>query len=428
MEALPYWLWLTMVLGTGNPLIWKLMEQQDTPKAACAALQTETMQQALALPEVTRRKIRQIGMEQCQAVLKACWDRNIQVTCYGADDYPEALESIYNPPAVLYYQGDLSILDTYPAITVVGTRTPSAYSVQVADTICRELVRANLTIVSGFALGLDAVAHKAALLEHGRTVAVMGCGLDVPYPRANDSAKPLIAKRGLLLTEYPPGSAVRPQNFPKRNRILAAISQGTLVIQAALGSGSLITASLAAEQGKDVFCVPPADIFDNQYAGVVKYLRDGAIPVFSHLDILNEYYTTYAHKLSAAAVYVCAEAKTEESSLFRLEGAESEALEAGSSNHQQPAASAQTASVQQGKQEEKPAETQPLVRSHQRNFDGLEGLPLQIAVLLSQETQMHMDAMAVQLDADPDELAAALTELEIAGWVTRLPGQLFGIL
>ena len=126
MEALPYWLWLTMVLGTGNPLIWKLMEQQDTPKAACAALQTETMQQALALPEVTRRKIRQIGMEQCQAVLKACWDRNIQVTCYGADDYPEALESIYNPPAVLYYQGDLSILDTYPAITVVGTRTPSA--------------------------------------------------------------------------------------------------------------------------------------------------------------------------------------------------------------------------------------------------------------------------------------------------------------
>ena len=200
------------------------------------------------------------------------------------------------------------------------------------------------------------------------------------------------------------------------------------MIQAALGSGSLITASLAAEQGKDVFCVPPADIFDNQYAGVVKYLRDGAIPVFSHLDILNEYYTTYAHKLSAAAVYACAEVKTEESSLFRLEGAESEALEAGSSNHQQPAASAQTASVQQGKQEEKPAETQPLVRSHQRNFDGLEGLPLQIAVLLSQETQMHMDAMAVQLDADPDELAAALTELEIAGWVTRLPGQLFGIL
>jgi DNA processing protein len=327
----------------------------------------------------------------------------------------------------------------------------------VANWICSDLARAGVVVVSGFAVGLDSAAHRGALLAGGRTVAVLGCGIDVDYPKDNASAKQYITKKGLLLTEFLPGTEPYPKNFPTRNRILSGISLGTLVIQAPERSGSLITASLALEQGRNVFCVPPADIFDKRYAGVVKYLRDGAIPVFSYLDIINEYYHSYAHKLLTSVLFA-QQQDAEDSVLFGESEAPKEKKGTAARKektglkekktrtakaHPQGALSEdeaeQTEKTEKETETEAEAETaaeisQETVSAAQKtgtsvhDFSTLSGLELQIAVLLSQEHQMHIDAIVEQLEADESEIASALTELALGGYVKRCTGQCYGIL
>lgn len=420
---LEYWLWMVMVFGAGNPKIWSVLQITETPEKAYHLLQDADQCTRFSMTELQKRAARSVTMEQVQKVLEVCRKKEISVTCYGDGSYPSRLLEIYNPPAVLFYQGDIQILEEYPAVTVVGTRKPTAYSVQVANWICSDLARAGVVIVSGFAVGLDSAAHRAALLARGRTVAVLGCGIDVDYPKNNAGAKKYITRKGLVLTEFLPGTEPNARNFPVRNRILSGISLGTLVIQAPERSGSLITAALALEQGRNVFCIPPADLFDNQYAGVVKYLRDGAIPVFSYLDIINEYYHTYTHKLMTSVLFESAQS-AENSVLFgeptensRQQKRKAEPEENG---HEEKQEKEENAAEEEGTAQ-KPAQTY-------RDFSSLDGLELQIAVLLSQEHQMHVDAIVERLGADENDVASALTELAIDGYVTRFSGQCYGIL
>ena len=426
---LEYWLWLVLVMGAGNPKIWDIIHVTKTPERAYDILKDPSQRQRFHLNENQKRNAANNTLEHAKKIITLCETKNISITYYDHESYPEQLRHIHNAPVVLFYQGDIDILSRYAAVTVVGTRKPTEYSVRVADRICSDLAKTGVVIVSGFAIGIDSAAHRAALLSKGRTVAVLGCGIDVDYPRNNASAKKYIVNNGLLLTEFLPGTEPLPRNFPARNRIMSAISLGTLVVEASERSGALITASLALEQGKSVFCIPPADLFDNRYAGVVKYLRDGAIPVFSYLDIINVYYTDYAHKLKPSVLFDMSHS-ADKSSVFpesSESGTRSRTVSKDRKKAEIEAADEKTDEEAEGTSEEKQHE-EVSEKREVKDFSGLDGLELRIAVLLSQEHQMHIDAIVERLEVDEDEAASALTELSISGYITRFSGQCYGIL
>jgi DNA processing protein len=215
-------------------------------------------------------------------------------------EYPPLLLEIADPPFVLFASGSLDRL-RLPAVSVVGSREATRYGRDVAQRLGRELSAAGVAVVSGFARGVDAAAHEAALEGAGGTIAVLGCGVDVDYPREHGRLRERVAASGgLFLTEHPPGEEPRPQNFPIRNRIIAGLASGVVVVEASRRSGSLITARLATDFGRDVFAVP-GSVFSDTSVGAHALLRDGAILCTGAADVLTELFPSIG-KLEASAV------------------------------------------------------------------------------------------------------------------------------
>jgi DNA processing protein len=202
------------------------------------------------------------------------------------DDYPPLLKEIPDPPLALHFRGDRTLL-ARTSIAMVGSRRASPYGVNVAAHLARQLVSAGVVIVSGLARGIDAAAHCAALDGGGTTIAVLGTGIDVVYPRSNLRLYRRIAEHGLILSEFPPGSPPRPEHFPIRNRLISGISDGTVIVEATRRSGSLITARMAAEQNRDVFAVP-GSIFSAGSEGTHRLVQYGAKLVHDANDVLEE--------------------------------------------------------------------------------------------------------------------------------------------
>jgi DNA processing protein len=202
------------------------------------------------------------------------------------EPYPEYLREIYNPPVLLFYQGDLSLL-TQPKLGFVGSRDCSQQGIASVQKIIRELQN-RFVVVSGLARGIDTACHLAALKNGGKTIAVIGTGLDVTYPRENDQLQAYLANHQLLLTEYGPSEKALKYHFPERNRIIAGLSRGVVVSEAKLRSGSLITCERAMEEGRDVFAIP-GNIVDGLSDGCHHLIQEGAKLVFQGNDILAEY-------------------------------------------------------------------------------------------------------------------------------------------
>jgi len=200
--------------------------------------------------------------------------------------YPKRLKEIYDLPPVLYVRGELKEADEW-ALAVVGTRRPTPYGRQAAEELTYELAHNNITIVSGLARGIDAIAHRAALDAGGRTIGVLACGLDIVYPPEHSSLALEIAARGALVSDYPLTTQSRSEYFPRRNRIMAGLSLGTLVVEGDIKSGAMITASLATEQNREVFALP-GSIFSAQSRGTHALIQDGAKLVQRVEDILEE--------------------------------------------------------------------------------------------------------------------------------------------
>ncbi len=212
-------------------------------------------------------------------------ERGIAVVCVGDPRYPVALHSLEDPPPVLFALGSLALLDR-PAAGVVGARGATAYGLRVTETLVPPIVRQGVVVVSGLALGIDAAAHRAALEAGGATIAVLGTGVDLPYPRANERLYRRIEASGLLLSEALPGAPAHPGSFPTRNRIIAALSDVVVVVEAGAKSGALITAQAAASIGRLVGAVPgPVDVPSSQ--GTNSLLRDGAQVVSEAADMLG---------------------------------------------------------------------------------------------------------------------------------------------
>lgn len=410
MEEIRCLLWLVMVFGAGSPRIWKALHRYGSPQKAVEVLQKPESDAALHLPEHTLRRIRQTSEAQVEEMLARCEKLRLSILWYGDEAYPPQLLSIVNPPVLLFYQGDSSLLQEHLLLTIVGTRNPSPYSLQVEKTICHDLVQMGFVPVTGYAVGIDITANRCALEADKPSIALMGCGLDVAYPQPHANLKYEIARRGLILSEFLPGTSPAPSNFPLRNRVLSGLSMGTFVIQAPARSGALITAENAMEQGRDVFCIPPADIFDKRYMGVIKYLRDGAIPVFDSRDIVYEYYTSHAHMIGASALYDETREKSE-SSVMTL--GESDAVQQPSRRKQRPP------------EPKIPEETEPDPAIDPMPEEELEGLAGEILSLLQRQRVMHMDQIAAELEVSMEELTTTLTELELYGKLERLPGKQF---
>ena len=205
------------------------------------------------------------------------------------DVYPECLKEISNPPLKLYYKGNLDLLKEERLIAVVGTRNPSSYGKLCCEYMVKKMSRANITIVSGFAKGIDSIAHKTSLLTDGKTIAVIASGLDIVYPASNLSLYREIEEKGLILSEYEAGVKPFKSNFPQRNRIIAGLSKGTIVVESKDRGGSLITADLALEFNRDVYAVP-GDVFSEYSKGCNNLIRDSKAKSLSNInELLDDY-------------------------------------------------------------------------------------------------------------------------------------------
>jgi DNA processing protein len=213
---------------------------------------------------------------------------NIQLVHFESEEYPQPLKQIYDPPPLLYVRGTLPTSDR--AVGIVGTRDATDYAMRFSEALARDLATANITVVSGLALGIDSAAHLGAVsVENGQTVAALGSGVDVIYPKQNQAlAKRIEEGHGAVISEYPIGTGPTATNFPGRNRIINGLSKGVVVVEAGEKSGALITADYALEEGRTVFAVP-GRVGDSKAKGTLNLLKQGAVLVQSVDDILNEF-------------------------------------------------------------------------------------------------------------------------------------------
>ena len=204
-------------------------------------------------------------------------EQQCDVISFFDEAYPEKLRQIYRPPMVLFTRGDISLLQK-EIITIVGSRYPTKYSQDVINRLVPNIVQSGQVVASGLAKGVDALAHKAALFNQGKTIAVIGNGLNFSYPMQNFALQEEIVQKGLLISEYLPGTPPRPYRFPERNRILAGLSQSVIVTEAKEKSGSLITANLALQENRDIYAVP-GPITNALSAGPNQLIEAGATPI-----------------------------------------------------------------------------------------------------------------------------------------------------
>ena len=214
--------------------------------------------------------------------------KGVKILTVEDDEYPYNLKQIEDAPPILYALGNIDLLQNDNMLAVVGSRNASLSARKLAEQISLEIAKQDIIIVSGMARGIDAAAHKGALQAGGKTIAVVGTGVDVVYPKENENLYQQIAQNGLVLSEYPFHTQPQASNFPRRNRIVSGLSKGVLVVEAGVQSGSLITAHQALEQGRDVYAVPGAP-YDGRASGCNKLLKDGAIFVEKAEDIIENF-------------------------------------------------------------------------------------------------------------------------------------------
>ncbi len=287
-----YWIWLQQVLGISPSIKTdEITAYFEDAKSVYFASENDIRLSGIFTPRQFD-KLDNRDLKRAVYIYDTCVKNNWQILTPDDKDYPELLFKLPNFPLVLYVNGSLDCLKNKITVAVVGTREPSRNSAYVARVLSSSITRSNAVVISGGALGIDASAHTGALDAGGKTVAVLGCGLDCNYPVANAALRSEISKNGALITEYPPGTRAIPSNFPIRNRLISGLSYGTVVIEAGERSGSLITARYALDQGRDVFAVP-GDIISSGFTGTNRLIRDGAKPVFNAMDILEDYASLY---------------------------------------------------------------------------------------------------------------------------------------
>ncbi len=367
-----YWLALALTPGLGPTRIKKLIEHYGTADRVFQASLTELEAQgmrAVSAQSIATGKSLELAQQECGKASEA----RAKIISLSDPEYPSRLKEIYDPPVILFVKGSVEVL-AQPGIAMVGTRHPTPYGSGMAERLSTDLASRGLVIISGLARGVDTASHRGAVAAKGKTVAVLGTGIDVMYPRENTRlAEQIVALGGALITEFPVGTSPTPQNFPIRNRIISGMSAGVLVVEAAEYSGTRITSRCALEQNRDVYAVP-GNVTNKNSWGPNTLIKQGAKLVATWEDVWEELPPDIQSALSAMQNE---SPVPETASLFPDEA------------------------------------TSP----HERK----------ILKLLKADESTHIDQLVELLEAEmsSSEIFAALFELELSGKVRQLPGKNF---
>lgn len=286
MDNRVYWIWMQHALRAGSTKPGRIFKRYGSARAFYESGRESWLLDGM----FTQRELEHLSsfsLDQAQAQLETVLKLGQSVLCLDDPAYPVLLREISSPPCVLYYKGELPPADAL-CIAMVGTRNASPDGLAAANLLSYGLAEQGAVVVSGGAVGIDSACHKGALRAGGTTVCVLGCSIDYPYLMRNASLREAISHNGVLLSEYPPQTPPFSRSFPIRNRILSGLSVGTVVVEAAAKSGTMITVNAALDQGRDVFAVP-GSVMNAAAQGVNRLIREGAKPVTCAQDILDEY-------------------------------------------------------------------------------------------------------------------------------------------
>ncbi len=390
-ENLLYWVWLTIKPVISPMKITWLWERFETIKD----IYTETEYNDIAgIGDKEKKALRDKDLSEAKDVIAKTERAGAKILTYEDINFPDMLRNISDPPYVLYIKGEIMNWDRLLTIGVVGTRECTEYGIKATRKISSGMAKAGITVVSGMARGIDAQAAWAALHAGAKTIAVLGSGIDVIYPRENEKLYYEICEHGAVMTEYPPGSGSLRGHFPERNRIIAGLSKGVLVTEAPKRSGSLITARLALDNGRDVFAVP-GGIDDANYVGSNRLIQGCAKLVMTAEDIIEEYpYDTALLKPPKIKVVI----KTQ-----NMPGYNSDEIE------------------EQSEEIQKEIRNERKMSIDSKRYAFLKSEEKEIIKLLI-EKDMNIDEMARSLEKPVGEVNTILAMLEIKALVKRLPG------
>ena len=383
MENELYWLWLTTMDGITGYDITALLEVFESAEDIYKA---EKYENILGVKPGVKSRLKDKGLKNAEKALSDAKAVGAKVIAYDSIDYPDILRFTENPPYVLYLRGEIPNWDRLLMIGVVGTRDATDYGIAATKKICTELAEKGVTIVSGMARGIDAVAAQSALSAGGKTVAVLGCGVESAYPAENQQLMDDIMKNGTVISEYPIGSKPIKTHFPERNRIISGLSRGILVTEAPKKSGALITANYAVDSGRDLFSVP-GSIFKDSCRGTNMLLGMNAKAVTCGQDILDEYSYEIEHL-----------------------------------NPEKPEKNTFKAIVSKDTKEKVNNEMQISITD--KKYQSLSQEEKTIAELLI-EGNMHIDDMKRRSGIDISKLTPILSMLEFGGYIKKLPGNYY---
>ena len=411
-----YWIWLTARRGLGPVRLRRLLGEFGNPKRIYEATQ-EDLSRAGVSPSALKT-LAQKDLEPARRVLASCRERNVRILTWADPDYPSPMRLTTNAPMVIYCMGQLPQSGKQPWVGVVGAREADAHGKRIARRIGWQIAGSGGVVVTGMARGIDAQAARGALEQGGCVVGVLGTGVDLVYPKENQAIFARVLRQGCLISEYPPGTSANAKHFPARNRIISALSDGVVVVQASEESGALITAQWAAEHGRDVFAVPGL-AGEALSRGNNQLLREGAILTESGWDVMREYCCRYPgavreyRELPPEAEPVSAQANA----------AKTEA---------EPAAAAKPVKRGAAKIEAEPTAAKPVKRS------AAQPEAAQAASLLDPDTlseaqrilveslrggTIQVDKLIRQVGLPTSQVLAELTILQIKKIVTQKPGK-----
>lgn len=384
-----YWIWLTLLPRLGVMGRRKLLREFGAPAALWEA-DAEALTRAGIAPAPRSALLRK-DLGPARAVLERCESAGVRVLCLAEPAYPSRLRLQEDAPTLLYCKGSLPAKER-PVIGLVGARASDDAGLELAYRLGAEIAACGGSVATGMAMGIDARSAEGALDQGGAVLGVLGCGVDIVYPRQNAALFARVAERGCLLSEYPPGTKPDARHFPVRNRLISALSDGVAVVRAAERSGSLITARWAAEQGRDVFAVP-GDPADPLSRGCNALLRDGAYAAASGWEILERYQ-------------------------FRYPGIAARAIRPqAAGDRQQPAEDAP-----------QPRKDGSLPSAQQAKIDLSSLTPIQRQIVEAlQPGPLQLDALIDRLGLPAGQLLPQLTLLQVRKIITQKPGKVYGL-
>lgn len=286
-----YAVWLSTLVGIGKITVKNLYENFKTSENIYN-LTSSQIEELDFLNKTQKIALKAKNLDYAKSILEKCDEKDIEIIEYNENEYPKMLREIYDPPAVLYKKGVPFDFNNTAMVGIVGTRRASIYGDKCATMYAGDLSKANIVVVSGMAMGIDASAHRGALKVGAVTVAVLGTGVDVCYPMENKEIYDYLCKYGVIISEYPPGTTAHPGHFPNRNRIISGITKALLVVEAGLRSGALITADFANEQGKSVYAIPNG-ILNKASTGTNNIIKEYAYLTNTPNDIIEFFYGHY---------------------------------------------------------------------------------------------------------------------------------------